>query len=235
MELDAQTVLMAGAWFAVFLFSTTLHEASHALVALRLGDETAYRVGQVTLNPLPHVRREPIGMVVVPLLSFFLGGWMFGWASAPYDPRWAHRHPKRAAWMALAGPAANLALVLGAGVAIRLGMLAGALQPPRTLTWTRTVEAAGSGLEGLATVLSILFSLNLILFVFNLLPLPPMDGSAVIQLVLPDDTARHLQGLLRQPMVGWMGLLIAWQFFGTLFSPVFELSLSLLYPGVAYR
>src|SRR5688572_25160812 len=113
---------MAAAWFVVFLFSTTLHEASHAFAAQRLGDVTAYGGGQVTLNPLPHIRREPLGMVVVPLLSFFLSGWMFGWASAPYDPIWAQRSPKRAALMALAGPLSNLLLVLIAGTVLRVGL-----------------------------------------------------------------------------------------------------------------
>src|SRR4029077_1938006 len=83
-------------WFVVFLFSTTLHEAGHALAALKLGDPTAYEGGQVTLNPLPHIRRSPIGMLLVPLITFASTHWMMGWASAPYDPSWAHRYPKRA-------------------------------------------------------------------------------------------------------------------------------------------
>jgi Zn-dependent protease len=227
---------MAAAWFVVFLFSTTLHEAAHAAVALRLGDPTAYGGGQVTLNPLPHIRREPIGMVVVPLLSFFLGGWMFGWASAPYDPHWANRHPKRSALMSLAGPLSNLLLVLVAGTALRVGLGRGAFLPPATLTRSHLVEAAGTGgLEGIATVLSVLFSLNLILFAFNLLPLPPMDGSAVIQLFMSDDAARWLQTFYRQPMIGWIGLLIAWQLFGTLFAPIDRVALGLLYPDLVYR
>ena len=104
-------------WFVVFIFSTTLHEAGHALAAWKLGDSTAYEGGQVSLNPLPHIRREPVGMVLVPLISFAMSHWMMGWASAPYDPLWAHRYPKRAALMAAAGPAANLLLVLVGGAA----------------------------------------------------------------------------------------------------------------------
>lgn len=236
MELTPDVLLMAAAWFVVFLFSTTVHEAAHAAVALKLGDATAYGGGQVTLNPLPHIRREPIGMVVVPLLSFFLGGWMFGWASAPYDPGWAHRHPKRSALMSLAGPAANLLLVLIAGVALRIGLARGAFSPPEVLMRSQLVEAAGTpALEGLATVLSVLFSLNLILFAFNLLPLPPMDGSAVIQLFMSDGAARWLQSFYRQPMIGWIGLLIAWQLFGPLFAPIDRVALGLLYPELTYR
>jgi Zn-dependent protease len=229
-ELTPDLFLMAAAWFVVFLFSTTLHEAGHAFAALKLGDATAYGGGQVTLNPIPHIRREPIGMVVVPLLSFFLGGWMFGWASAPYDPSWAHRYPKRAALMAASGPLANLLLFGVAGVLLRFGLVRGVFAPPAMLSHSHLVEASGGGLEGLATLLSILWSLNLILFAFNLLPLPPMDGSAVIQLFMSDDAARWLQGFYRQPMIGWIGILIAWQFFGALFAPVLRLALGLLYP-----
>jgi Zn-dependent protease len=73
-------------WYVAFLFSTTCHEASHALVAKLGGDDTAALGGQVSLNPIPHIRREPFGMVLIPLLAFFMSGSMIGWASAPYDP-----------------------------------------------------------------------------------------------------------------------------------------------------
>ena len=226
-QLTPEFLAMGAAWFVVFLFSTTLHEAAHAAAALKLGDPTAHAGGQVTLNPLPHIRREPIGMVVVPLLSFLLGGLMFGWASAPYDPQWAHRYPKRSALMAIAGPLANLLLVVTAGIIVRIGVAQEAFIPGSML-----VEAAGGGwLGGITTLLSILFTLNLILFAFNLLPLPPMDGSAVVQLFMSDDAARWLQSFYRQPMIGWVGLLVAWQFFGRLFRPVYHFAVGLLNLG----
>src|ERR1700738_4309900 len=90
-------------WYIVFLFSTTCHEASHALAAKIGGDLTAFEGGQVTLNPVPHIQRSPFGMVVVPIVSFLLGGWMIGWASAPYDPNWQRQYPRRSALMGLAG------------------------------------------------------------------------------------------------------------------------------------
>src|SRR5258705_6473414 len=117
-------------WYIVFLFSTTCHEASHALAAKMGGDLTAFEGGQVTLNPIPHIRRSTLGMVVVPIVSYLLGGWMIGWASAPFDPSWQRRYPRRSAWMALAGPAANFTLMLVAGIAIRAGIAMGYLQPP---------------------------------------------------------------------------------------------------------
>src|SRR6185436_16732180 len=98
-------------YFVVFLFSTTLHEAVHAWAAFRGGDPTAYHGGQVSLDPRPHIKREPFGMLILPLISSVTSGWPIGFASAPFDPTWALRHPRRAAWMALAGPGANLALV----------------------------------------------------------------------------------------------------------------------------
>src|SRR5437870_9906314 len=106
-------------WFAAFLFSTTVHEAAHALAALRGGDPTAYLGGQVSLSPLPHIRREPIGMLVVPILTAFTNGWALGWASTPYDPYWAARHPRRGAAMAAAGPAGNLLIALLALLGLR--------------------------------------------------------------------------------------------------------------------
>ncbi|MDP6114256.1 MAG: site-2 protease family protein, partial [Planctomycetota bacterium] len=97
-------------WYINLLLAVTLHEAAHAWAAYRLGDPTAYEGGQVSLDPRPHLRREPFGTIWFPIISYVLqqGQFMMGWASAPYDPHWALRHPKRAAWMAAAGPASNL-------------------------------------------------------------------------------------------------------------------------------
>lgn len=170
-------------WYAAFLFSLTCHEAAHAWVARLGGDDTAYHGGQVTLNPWPHMRREPFGTLVVPLLSYVQLGWMMGWASAPYDPAWEDRHPRRAAAMSAAGPAANLVLALLAAAALKWGLAAGMWVPAVDLTVDHLV-AAGPGapalLEAVGRLVSILFFLNLLLLVFNLLPFPPLDGAAVV-------------------------------------------------------
>jgi Zn-dependent protease len=231
----APLLVLGLTWFVVFLFSTTLHEAGHALAAYRLGDPTAYHGGQVSLSPLPHIRREPVGMLIVPLVTFALsrGSWMMGWASAPYDPEWAHHHPRRAAIMALAGPAANLLLVVISGLLIRAGMASGVFYPPDRVSFTVMTAAHGHGLAaGAVTPLSILFSLNLVLFVFNLLPLPPLDGSAAIALFMSDDVARKYQQFLRQPMFSMVGFLVAWRIFDPLVQPVYSLALNVLYPGL---
>ena len=93
--MEASDLAQGLLWFVAFLFSTTVHEAAHALVALRGGDPTAYLGGQVSFSPLPHIRREPIGMLAVPLLTAFTNGWAIGWASTPYDHYWASRYPHR--------------------------------------------------------------------------------------------------------------------------------------------
>jgi len=231
-DTPAATFALGAIWFAAFLFSTTLHEAAHALVAWRLGDPTAYHGGQVSLNPIPHIRREPFGMVIVPLLSYATSHWMLGWASAPYDPTWAARHPRRAGAMALAGPLANLVLVLLSGTAIRVGAMMGSFTIPEQRSFARLVEAqAGGAADGIAALLSVFFSLNLILFLFNLLPLPPMDGSGVVQIFLPEEVSRRWQLTMRQPMLGLLGIVVAWRVFGYVFTPIFLAALRLLYPG----
>ncbi len=100
MELN---LALATVWYAVFIVSLTFHEAAHAFAALKFGDPTAYYQGQVTLDPIPHIRRSPFGMVIVPIVSFILGGWMIGWASAPYDPYWADSNRRKAALMGYGG------------------------------------------------------------------------------------------------------------------------------------
>jgi Zn-dependent protease len=164
------------------------------------------------------------------------GQWMFGWASAPYDPRWAMRWPRKAALMSLAGPAANLILVVLAALAIKGLVAAGYFEPPSVLSFSQIAEATGgSGSEAAALLLSILFSLNLVLLIFNLLPLPPLDGSGAIQLFLPERAARRYQEfLLGNPLWAWVGIVAAWRLFWPVFEPIQRLALRLLYPGLVY-
>ncbi len=222
-------------WFVVFVVSTTFHEAAHGYVALKLGDTTAYSAGLVTLDPIPHMQRSPFGMILVPILSFLMGGWMIGWASTPYDPYWAQYNRKQAALMSLAGPAANLALVILAGLLIRGGMLLGVFVLPERVSWTHTAVAATPGVTTAAAIgVSILFSLNLILLVFNLLPVPPLDGSEVVSLFLDEHTAERYREFMAQPGVGIIGIIVAWNLMDFILGPIFTVALTLLYPGVHY-
>lgn len=235
MNMSPEFIVLGALWYLVFLFSTTLHEAAHAWAAQRGGDYTAAAGGQVTLDPRPHIQREPFGMVIFPLLTYFMSGWMMGWASAPYDPYWAARYPRRAALMSLAGPASNLLLVVLSGVLVRGGIAAGFFVPPDFISFTQVVEAPGGGLMStFATLLSISFMLNLLLGVFNLLPIPPLDGSSVITLFMSERTANRWMDIIRNPGFTIVGMLVAWKIFGPIFRPFKMLALALLYPELSY-
>jgi Zn-dependent protease len=226
------TIIEALLWYAGLLFSLCIHEAAHAYAALLGGDPTGWRSGQVTLNPLPHIRREPMGTVWAPLISFFMMGWMFGWASTPYDPDWSERHPRRCSLMALAGPLANGLVMVAAFVLLRWGLVEGIFSPPTHFRLDQVVLAVQPEWQAVSRLLSVMFFLNLILVVFNLIPLPPMDGSSVVGLFLPEKTLRAYRIFIRKPGLGWLGLIVAWFFFGSLFRPILGWVMGLLYRGI---
>lgn len=224
-------------YYVVFLFSTTLHEAGHAWAAKLGGDLTAYHGGQVSLDPRPHIRREPFGMVILPLLTVVLSGWPMGFASAPYDAAWALQYPRRAGWMALAGPAANLALVLIAAAGLHIGMAAGVFTPPQSIRFDHLVGVPEAGMwGGVAFFMSVLFSMNLLLATLNLIPFPPLDGSAAIPLLLNDSLADRYQRFILQngQMFALVGMLAAWRVFDVLFDPIFLIAINLLHWGSHY-
>ncbi len=234
--MEAETLLQGLLWFAAFLFSTTVHEASHALAALRGGDQTAYLGGQVSLSPLPHIRREPIGMLVVPLLTAFTNGWAVGWASTPYDPVWASRYPRRAATMAAAGPAGNLLIALLAFAALRGGLFAGLFESPEHVTFSHLVDPVNGArwLMAAGAIASVLLVENLLLFVFNMLPVPPLDGASAIGGVLPERAALRLRAFISNPAFSILGIFIAWQVFPHVVGPIFSALLTLVHPADRY-
>jgi Zn-dependent protease len=220
-------------WYVVFVFSTTFHEFAHAWAAYKGGDATAYQGGQLSLDPIPHIVRSPFGMVVVPILSYFTLGWMLGWASVPFDPLWASRQPRRHALMSLAGPAANLLLCAVAVGAIRALLAAGLFQLPTTLSYDHLVEAAGnspnSAMGALALGLSILLYLNALLGLFNLLPMPPLDGAGVVEGLAPRTFGPWFQKLRENSWLELLGLLVAWKIFSYIAEPLVVLILRLIY------
>jgi Zn-dependent protease len=217
-DFSPQLLAYGFVWYVAFLFSTTCHEAAHALVAKLGGDDTAALGGQVSLNPVPHIQREPWGMVVIPILSFFLTRSMIGWASAPFDPQWERRHPRRAALMALAGPAANYSLMLLAVVGLRMG---------RSFGWLLANPETGQP-SFVAVTLLIFFSLNLLLGTFNLLPVPPLDGSAGIMLFMSESRAQRYLDWLRGNSYAMVGLLVGLLIFRYFYGPVENFATNLL-------
>ena len=164
---------------------------------------------------------------------------MMGWASTPFDPLWAQRHPRRQALMSAAGPAANLLIAAFSFMALAGLLSSGILVPPEreSLTFSNLAvpgsqHAAGSMWHPLAAALSVALSLNLLLFTFNLVPLPPLDGSGVLRGLFPASVGRLMDTLGGTPMMSLLGLLLAWQLFPVIFRPIFGLVLEMLHPGV---
>jgi len=227
-------VAYALAWYFVFVLSVTIHEAAHAWAAKKGGDLTAYAGGQVSLNPLPHMRREPWGMVAIPLISSFLIGWPFGYARTPYDPVWAQNHPRKVAWMAAAGPAANLLLVILCVIIIKLGILAVFFAEPHSVNMHHMVDAQGK-LAGFAIFISMMFTLNLILVILNIIPLPPLDGSGIISLFMSEKVARAYNRVISNPVFGLVGLLLAWYAFTPLFELIFVRVINIIYWNAGFQ
>jgi Zn-dependent protease len=159
---------------------------------------------------VPHIQREPWGMVVIPILSYLLTRSMIGWASAPYDPLWERRHPRRAAWMALAGPAVNFSLMLLAVFGLRVGS---------RMHWLGRDPMTGHADFPTVTLL-VFFSLNLLLGTFNLLPVPPLDGSTGIMLFMSENRAQKYLDWLRGNSYATVGLLLGLLFFRSFYRYV---------------
>lgn len=234
--MDPQSLALFPLWYAAFLLSLTCHEAGHALVARWGGDDTAYRSGQVSLNPWPHIRREPFGTVLVPLLTYFTGTsrWMMGWASAPYDPRWEDRYPRRAALMSAAGPAANFMLFAVAFAVLKFGLHAGVWSVPQDEIALDRLVVAASGAAGITDAigrfLSVVMGLNLILGVFNLMPFPPLDGVSVLAGIAPPIRALY-QKIRAVPAMGIVGLIVAWRVSPYVVGPVLRAAVHALLNG----
>ncbi len=223
------------AMYLLFLFSTTCHEAAHAFAAHRGGDDTAYSLGHVTLDPTPHVLRSPWGMVVAPLIGLFYMGFPLGWASVPFDPHWGRRHPLRQAGMSFAGPLANFSLAFLAIVTLRVLIASGVYHLNGTgveagFVYLNEGVPQNSPLAAIAFLLSNLFSLNLLLGLFNLMPFPPLDGAGVAEGVSPRwlgslyDRLREIPG---HEFLGWMA---ASQLFRYAITPMNHL----IVPGLGF-
>jgi Zn-dependent protease len=165
-------------------------------------------------------------MVVIPLASMVLSNMtsMVGWGASPYNPFWASRHPKRYAIMSLAGPCANILLAVIA-FTLLVGMSKSGVfvlsQMPSFDTLVMPLgDEAHTPLGALARVLSVMFSLNVLLAIFNLLPVPPLDGAAVIEGLWPDRVGAVMAKVRETPMFGILGLVVVWQVVPYVVTPV---------------
>ncbi len=173
MHIDQQAVI----YFGCIIVAVILHEVSHGVVALWFGDRTAQEAGRITLNPIPHI--DPFGSIVLPAMGALAGIPILAWAKpVPVNPG-RLRNPRRdMVWVSLAGPATNFSLMASAAVTARVAYAHSGLSLPYDLLPPDRVPL----------VILILFSfavVNLFLGLFNLLPIPPLDGSALIERVLP--------------------------------------------------
>lgn len=193
--------------FVTFIISVTVHEAAHALFAKLGGDPTAYYAGQVSLNPLPHIQREPFGMLILPLLVLLSTHGMscMGFAHAPVDPFWADRNPKKAALMSAAGPLANILLA-----AIAFAVL-----------WSLGyVDRSGGGAEvAISKIAGVFLLMNLLLATLNIIPLPPLDGAGVVA-GFSRPARRFYDWLQRIPYSSLVTLVLLFMYFQHLFDPV---------------
>ncbi len=204
---------------AGFVVALTVHEAAHAFTAYKCGDTTAYDEGRVSLNPVNHI--DPFGTVILPLMLFISGSpFMFGWAKpVPVDLRYLKDPKTDEYWIALAGPLSNFALAAVFGGIIRLVINYGD-------------SLVGNGLLPYAAAVAMLkfcsamISVNLVLGIFNLIPIPPLDGFNVLKTMLPDDV---YENLYIPPGIGFLMFIILMSMgvtdsiISTFYMPMFNL------------
>jgi Zn-dependent protease len=184
----------------VLIFSVIIHEVAHGYAALALGDRTAEYEGRLTLNPLKHI--DPMGTIIFPLITLLLpGGIVFGWAKpVPYNPYNLRNQRWGEAIVAAAGPLSNILLALIFGLFIRLYIVpAGIIDGP------------------LASISAIIVAVNLTLAIFNLVPIPPLDGSKILSAFLPGPFMKARETVER---FGFVGVIIFLIFFWQFFAPV---------------
>jgi Zn-dependent protease len=212
-QLTPEALALGLTQYVVLLFSLSFHESAHAWTALRQGDATAASLGRISLNPLVHI--DLIGTVVLPIVMIFTGVPLLGWAKpTPVNPRLFKNLRAGQIIVSGAGPVSNLllALVFTAGLFVAVRVLPGPLQQ-----------------QPIVQVLSLGIQLNVLLAIFNLVPLPPLDGSHVVEWALPNGVGHRYMAAVR-PYGGL--ILLALVMSGALFTvlrPVLELVLGFLY------
>ena len=208
---DLSLVQKIAIWIVPVLLGITVHEVAHGWVARKLGDNTAFMLGRLTLNPLKHV--DPVGTILIPgMLLLLQAGFIFGYAK-PVPINWKNlRQPKRdMALVAVAGPVANLLMAVGWALLLRLGLLLG----------DNGLALVYMGVAGI--------TINAILMVLNLLPLPPLDGGRVLTGLLPGPMAYKFSRIEPYGFFILIGLLIT-GVLGLILWPLISLFMSMMVP-----
>jgi Zn-dependent protease len=213
------------------IFSLSVHESAHAWTSNYFGDDLARLQGRISLNPIAHV--DPIGTLLFPAMAFFTGAPLIGWAKpTPVNPfRWRN---KRVAnfWVSIAGVICNFAIAIIAAIIIRLLAVAKLLVLVPARYGVAAIPANDSLIvEGAAQLLTVFLVLNIALGVFNLIPIPPLDGSKVLQSLLPASFEPSFEVLER---FGFILLILAMftGVFGMIFRIVLPIAMKILFVGV---
>ena len=186
MDIEA-TIRMITVYAIPVIFAITLHEAAHGYGARMFGDNTAYVLGRVSLNPARHI--DPFGTIIFPALTLLIGGMLFGWAKPVPVNQGELRNPrKHMIWVVLAGPASNFVMAFGWAILLRILMMLGQVDG-------FLVEVSRAGII-----------INLVLMVLNLLPIPPLDGGRVLMNIVPYNVERMLARI--EPYGVWILLLL---------------------------
>lgn len=225
--MQSTDVLVAIFEFVVLLFSLSVHECAHAWVASRLGDHTARSMGRVSLNPMDHI--DPVGTLLIPGLMIFgpliglgfMGRFIFGWAKpVPVISRNFRNYRRDDILVSMAGPASNLLLSLLAFLGLAAIYLAESHLPDGV--------APSTTMQALEQLCTIGFQLNLILCIFNLIPIPPLDGSHVLRQFLPYNSVQvydRITGVASYLLIIFIGPAIL----GVIMNPLLKLAYALLY------
>jgi Zn-dependent protease len=212
MDVAASVQLLSAAVIPV-LFAITLHEVSHGWAARRFGDRTAELLGRLTLNPVKHI--DPVGSIAVPLVLAFLSLPPFGWAKpVPVNPRNLRKPKQHMVLVAAAGPASNFAMALFWAICLAL-----VLRAPLPVIGIR---------QFLLSMAQIGISFNVLLAIFNLMPIPPLDGGRVLRGLVPESVGRKLDSVEPYGLILVM-VLLAMGILGQVVAPLVELVSALFY------
>ena len=234
--MQSSDIIIAVFTFVLLLFSLSVHESAHAWTASRLGDQTARMLGRVSLNPMDHI--DPIGTLLLPALMIFgplfgfnfFGGFLFGWAKpVPIISRNFRNFKRDDMLVSLAGPASNLLLVLVAFLV--LAVVSIAVPDGRQLVLATFGGGLGlgapSGLQAVVLLCTLAILINLSLFFFNLLPIPPLDGSHILRNMLPYNAVQVYD---RIPI--WVSYMVMIFLGGAVLSMLLHPAMRLIYAGL---